>query len=69
MPGKDFVLLLRKQFSKHIFGMHATLTITNRDILADRAAIVIESVSGDNRALLGDGGVCFPGDLILNYCG
>ena len=49
--------------------MHATLAITNRDILADRAAIVVESVSGDDRPLLRDGGVYFPGDLILNYCG
>ena len=57
--GVEVLLQLRKQLSKHVIGMDATLAITNRDILADRAAIVVDSVSYDDTALLRDGGVYF----------
>jgi len=62
--------LLRQQLSTYVFGMHSTLAITNRDILADRATIIVDSVNRYGTALLRDSGVCCLGDLILNnYCG
>ncbi len=61
--GVEVLLQLRKQLSKHVFDKDATLAITNRDILADGAAIVVDSVSCDDTALLRDAGVY--GDLIL----
>jgi len=45
--------------------MHATLAITNRDMLDDGAATVVESVSGDYRTLLRDGCAYLPGHLAL----
>jgi len=60
-PGERVLLqLLRKQLSKYVFGMHSTLAITNRDILGDRAAIVVDSVSRDGCTLFRGGAVYFP---------
>jgi hypothetical protein len=45
--------------------MHSTLAITNRDILADWATVIVDSVSGDDTALLRDDVVYLTGYLAL----
>jgi hypothetical protein len=56
--------LLRKQLSKHVLAVYFSLAVANRYILTDRTAIIVQSVRGDDRAFLGDGGVYLSGKSI-----
>jgi len=40
--------LLGTQLPKHVFGMHATLSIADGDVLRDRTSVVVDRVGHDH---------------------